>query len=73
MSDGIKRYEEELYNQIHGRQEQVQQPCPCDTKNLLAHIEEDDKTFNMVIDEMNKAIEDDKKLKAQLLSKEIIP
>lgn len=70
MSDGIQEAEAGLRKEILG--ESVPQTCVCDTKNLLAHIEEDDKTFNMVIDEMKKAIDDDKQLKAHLLAKEVV-
>jgi uncharacterized protein (DUF1810 family) len=65
----IKAGEEGLHHEIVG---DVPKTCVCDTKTLLAHIAEDGKTFQAVIDEMQKAIEDDKKLKAQLLANEVI-
>lgn len=62
--------EEGLRKEIVG---EAPQTCVCDTKTLLAHIEEDDKTFNDVITAMQRAIEDDKKLKGQLLAQEVFP
>lgn len=60
--------EEGIHKEIVG---EAPKTCACDTKNLLAHIEEDDKTFNNVITVMKNAIEDDKKLKEQLLAQEV--
>lgn len=65
----IQAGEEGLHQEIVG---EVPMACVCDTKTLLAHIEEDDKTFSMVIREMQNAIEEDKVLKAQLLAREVV-
>jgi hypothetical protein len=61
--------EEGLHQEIVGG---APKTCVCDTKTLLAHIAEDGKTFQHVIDEMKASIEDDKQLKAQLLANEVI-
>ena len=68
-STDIAAGEAGISEEIHGKKPKT---CVCDTKTLLAHIAEDGKTFQHVIDEMKEAIADDEKLKAQLLANEVI-
>ena len=61
--------EEGLRKEIVG---DIPQTCVCDTKTLLAYIADEGKTYQHVIDEMQAAINDDKRLKSQLLANEVI-